>query len=211
MPVWTSITGRSTWRRRFLCLVALFQLATVAMAAGYPRLAAVPKSWELDFEAGELRMYFDQGTGDVFWYFTYVVTNHTGADRIWAPQFSLMTDTGEIMDSGRDVPPYITNQIMNLLRNDLLEQQNQIIGDIRQGIENARDGLVIWPARSLGVNEMTLFISGVSGESARVINPATGETKVLRKTLQRDYLIPGSAAARGTKPVDLVSQRWILR
>lgn len=198
------------WRRFSSAFAVLCLLATVAVAAGYPKPAAVPKSWELEFEPGELRLYFDS-TGSAYWYFTYVVTNNTGADRIWAPQFTLLTDTGDILDSGDGVSPYVTEQIMKLLDNELLEQQNQIIGDLLQGQEHARDGLVIWPAEDLNVNEMSLFIAGLSGETARVVNPATDETKVLRKTLQRDYLIPGSAAARGSEAVGLVGQSWILR
>lgn len=210
MADWTFSCRRTNWRRRFVALATLFLLATVAMAAGYPKPAAVPRSWELDFQPGELRLYFDT-TGAAYWYFSYTVTNNTGGDRIWAPKFTLMTDTGDILDSGDGVSPYVTEQIMKLLGNDLLEQQNQIIGDLLQGEEHARDGLVIWPATNLNVNEMSLFIAGLSGETARVVNPATNETKVLRKTLQRDYLIPGSAAARGSDPVDLVKESWILR
>ena len=75
----------------------------------------------------------------------------------------------------------------------------------------ARDGVVVWPAREVTVNELTLFIRGVSGETGRVRNPLTGGVVVLYKTIQRDYLIPGDALARGSKPVDLVRQQWILR
>jgi hypothetical protein len=44
-----------------------------------------------------------------------------------------------------------------------------------------------------------------------VRNPVTGEQTVLRKTLQREYLIPGDPAARGSRPVELVRQQWIFR
>ena len=78
-------------------------------------------------------------------------------------------------------------------------------------LPNAKDGLVIWPAASTHVNEMSLFISGISGETARVTNPATGENIILRKTLQRDYLVRGDALARGSRPAELVAQQWVLR
>jgi hypothetical protein len=210
MAAWTFSSRPTIWRRRLTALASLFLLATAALAAGFPKPAAVPRSWELDFQPGELRLYFDS-TGAAYWYFTYVVTNNTGGDRIWAPQFTLLTDTGDILDSGDGVSPYVTEQIIRLLDNELLEQQNEIIGDLLQGEEHARDGLVVWPATNLNVNEISMFIAGLSGETARVVNPATGESKVLRKTLQRDYLIPGSAAARGSEPVDLIEESWILR
>ena len=64
---------------------------------------------------------------------------------------------------------------------------------------------------STNVNEISLFIAGISGETARITNPLTNEDVLLRKTLQRDYLIRGDARARGSKPIELVRQEWILR
>lgn len=203
--------GRIRCCRAMLLAVAVVALAATGVAAGHPKPSPVPTSWELDFEPGPLRLYVDRATGDAYWYFTYTVTNDTGADRIWAPELVLLTDEGEILESGDGVPVEITEDIMDLLGNDLLEQQNQIIGDIFVGEENARDGIVVWPARDLTVNELSLFISGISGETARVQHPITGESYVLRKTLQRDYLIPGNASAKVGKAIDLVDQRWILR
>lgn len=198
------------------CLAAAAAvLAALVLAkstgAGYPKPSPVPQSWELDFEPGPLRLYIDRPSGRAFWYFTYVVTNGSGNDRVWAPQFTLFTDAGEILESGEDVPPVIARDLIDLLGNDLLETQSQVIGDVFEGPEHARDGIVVWPARNLDVNEMSLFIAGISGETARVTHPMTGESLVLRKTLQRDYLIPGNAAALSSDPVELVSQRWILR
>ena len=40
----------------------------------------------------------------------------------------------------------------------------------------------------------------MSGETAKVYHPLSGQEMVLRKTLQRDYLVPGEAVARGSKP-----------
>jgi hypothetical protein len=34
---------------------------------------------------------------------------------------------------------------------------------------------------------------------------------LLRKTLQRDYLIPGEALPRGSKPLERRAQRWVMR
>ena len=69
----------------------------------------------------------------------------------------------------------------------------------------------VGPARRLDVNELSLFIAGTSGETAVVVNPLTGERVLLRKTLQRDYLIPGDALPRGSKPVELTTQHWVMR
>jgi hypothetical protein len=58
---------------------------------------------------------------------------------------------------------------------------------------------------------MSLFIAGISGETARVKNPINGEEVILRKTLKRDYVIPGDPMARGSEPLQLVAEEWIMR
>jgi hypothetical protein len=123
----------------------------------------------------------------------------------------LFTDAGEILASGRNVPNRVTNDLLELLANPFLEPQTAIIGEIHQGAEHAKEGLVVWPARDVLVNEVSLFVAGISGETARVVNPLNGDEIILRKTLHLRYLIPGDLLARGSKPVDLVDQRWILR
>ena len=70
---------------------------------------------------------------------------------------------------------------------------------------------MVWPAANTTVNELSLFVSGISGETARVANPVTAEQIILRKTLHREYLIRGSALARGDDPVELAREQWILR
>ncbi len=186
-------------------------LLVAGSALGYPRPAAVPTRWELEFEPRELRLYLDETEGRAYWYFTYQVTNRTGRQQIWAPTFTLYTDEGEILTSGREVPSRVADEVLELLGNGLLENQNEIIGEIFHGREHAREGLVIWPAQKLDVNEMSLFIAGISGETAEVRNPATGQPVLLRKTLQRDYLVPGDVVPRGSRPCEVVSQRWVMR
>lgn len=195
--------------RAILALVVV--LATCCIAWAYPKPSPVPYRWELTFESGPLRLYVDPDEGGVYWYFTYTVTNRTGKDQLWAPKMVLFTDGGEILESGRDIPARVTEDLIDLLGNPFLEDQNAVLGDILQGRENAKEGLVIWPARHLKVTEMSLFIAGVSGETARVKNPITDTEVILRKTLKRDYLIPGDPLARGSEPVQLVAEEWIMR
>jgi len=186
-------------------------LGNGSATADYPKPAPVPFRWELEFEAGPLRLYQDPNGNGAFWYFTYTVINRSGSDQLWAPKFTLFTDAGEIIDSGRNVPTSVTEDLMRMLGNPLMEDQNAAIGDIMQGKENAKEGLVVWPAKRLDVNEISLFIAGISGETARVKNPVNSEEIILRKTLQRNYLIAGNAADRGSEPLELVSEEWVLR
>ncbi len=194
-----------------MVLQALAVLVVISSALAYPKPAPIPPRWELEFQPGDLRVYVDPVADQAYWYFAYVVTNRTGRDRIWAPSFILFTDAGEILASGRGVTSRVASDLQELLGNELLENQNEIIGDIFHGREHAKEGLVIWPARNLDVNEISMFVAGITGETAPVDDPITGEVVVLRKTLQRDYLVPGDVLPRGSAPIDLVAERWVMR
>ena len=162
--------------------------------------------WTLEFKPGPLRLYVDPIDGRHYHYFTYQVINRTAEDRMFAPRAELFTDKGEILRSGDGVPSEVSRRLMGLLAQPLMENENQIIGDLRQGKENARDGIVIWKATDLDSNEMTIFVTGLSNAFERVKHPLTQDDVVLRKTLRLDYVTPGnmadsvSAAAQPTRP-----------
>ena len=190
---------------------AVAVMAVLGSVMAYPKPDPVPPRWELQFLPGELRLYVAPESSEAYWYLTYEIMNRTGRGQVWAPTLILYSDSGEIMASGRDVSTRVTSDLRELLGNELLENQNEIIGEIFHGREHAKEGLVIWPARRLDVNEISMFVAGISGETTTVTNPITGEVVVLRKTLQRDYLVAGDALPRGSRPVDLVRERWVMR
>ena len=193
-----------------IAVAALAVMAAVGSALAYPKPAPVSPRWELVFQPAELRLYVDPVEEQAYWHLTYEVTNRTGREQVWAPSF-VFTDAGEIVPSGRGVSMRVAADVRELLRNELLENQNEIIGEIFHGREHAKEGLVIWRADELDVTEISMFVAGISGETATVNNPVTGEVVVLRKTLQCDYIVPGDALARGSKPVELLQQRWVMR
>lgn len=194
-----------------LALAAAIGLSLPERGEAAPKPSAVPQRWALDFEPGELRLFTDEREGRVYWYFTYKVTNKTDQDQIYAPEFTLLTDNGDILVSGRNVQPRVEQDLLDLLANDLMESQNQVIGEIRQGPGQAREGLVVWPVTDLDVTDITMFIAGLSGDTAAVRLPGTDKEVILRKTLQRDYLVPGNAYARRREPAELVGESWIFR
>ena len=206
-----SFAGQDRSISHVLAALAVIVLSACAMAAGYPKPAAVPYRWELNFVPGDLRLYRDPESSRYFWWFTYSVTNRTNGVQLWAPSLVLYTDTGEIIQAGKEVPGNVTEDLLDMMNNQFLEDQNAIIGDILQGKEHMKEGLVVWRANSLAVNEVSLFIAGTSGETARVKNPISGSEVILRKTLQRNYLIPGDATSRGSEPAQLLSEEWVMR
>jgi len=167
--------------------------------------------WTLDFRPGELRLHIDEQTGRAFWYFTYMVVNRSGADRMWAPRLDLLTDDGRLLTSGRDVPSRVVRELREILGNELVEDQNQILGEILQGIEHAKEGVVVWPAWNLEVTDLTIFVSGLSGESEIVVDPKSGEDVVLRRNHWLRYSLPGDALPKRTDAVRLAERGWVMR
>ena len=155
---------------------------------------AGPQIWTLEIKPGPLRLYVDPIDGKHYHYFTYQVVNSTKADRMFAPTIELFTDTGQILPSGRGVSSQVSRRLMGHLANPLMEDEHQIIGDLKQGKEHAKDGLVIWEAVDLDTNQITIFVTGLSNGVNRVPPPITGEDVLLRKTLRLDYVVPGNLA-----------------
>ncbi len=211
---WSLIMYRFQPRFRFvLPLIAfLCVVGQVIAQQGHPVPRNMAIRWELDYEPGDLRLHVDRTDGRAYWFFTYKITNRTRKARVWAPTFVLFTDAGEILESGEGVPRRVTFELLKLLGNDLMENQTQIIGDLLEGPTMAKDGLVVWPARNTRVNQLKMFVGGISGETARVTNPITGERTILRKTWEQNYLIPGDALPRGHEPLQKKGDsRWIFR
>ena len=216
---------QSIARRRSLVLLGL-GLAAVGMAALAPEPDPIPRRWELEFEPGQLRSITlvtdDRGTaaprddiyGD-FLYLTYRVTNYTGRDLFFAPTFTLSTDNGEIIRSGHNVGPDVTNRLLATLDRAFLQNEFQVLGVLHQGPENARDVVVIWPLNDRTIDEAVVYAAGFSGEtkSYRVRDPQTGQfrSETLRKTFMIRYRIPGEIDPTRPYPFDEAERRWIMR
>lgn len=207
----------------FACLI----LAGVAVPVGQARESArppepdpIPRRWELDVKVGPLRLetVTDRlGNFRVYAYMTYMVTNNSGTDLLFAPSFEMATDEGQLGRSGRGVPSEVTAQLIASQENELLMDQNSIIGPLLQGEENAREGLVVWPLGDLNIGEIQVYLAGFSGETKtiQVYDPGT-KTRVpmvLRKTLQMRYPVSGELDPKDSTPLIPVETRgkWILR
>ena len=168
--------------------------------------------WQLDFEAGDLRLYIDPQTAEAFWYLTYRVVNRTGLDRWWGPKFELLDDHGRLRRSGKDIPVTTIKRIEALIGNKLLEDQYQVLGEIRQGEAHAKESFVVWNAQPLDATELHLFIRGMSSEIRKIPHPSgTGAPILMHKTMKRDYRVSGNPRANGSTPVVCEQTEWLLR
>lgn len=191
-------------------------LTPACMAA--PEPDPVPKRWELNILPGPLRLITvnTPETGPrSYVYFTYKAVNNTGQDLLFAPSFELSTDEGDLLHPGRDVPRVVTEEILRLLDNPFLQDQIGVIGQILQGEENAKEGLVVWPLPRVQPGQMTLYCKGFSGETKAIDIPDKAAGKVRRITLSKQYMmrynLPGELNLQESAPLPVTERRWILR
>ena len=212
--------SRTPWIRPLRALaIGMVTLGAALTAPGAaPEPAPIPTAWEFDFEPGPLRMAKIDVPGvgvRPYFYLTYTITNYWGGDLLYAPDFYLKNDQGEILRSGEGIPPAVTEEILGRLGNPLISDQISILGNVQEGPENARSGVVIWPATDLDADEIMIFAANLSGENTVywTKDRETGQRKriVLRKTLMLRYETPGDLAKRGGDPLELVESRWVMR
>ncbi len=215
------------WTAVGLCVVTL--AALWANAAPEPK--AIPTEWELDitYDAPQpIRVKVPgENRVETFWYVLYTVTNHTGRDRVFVPQITLFTDTGQILLGSDGIYPSVFAAIKERHNNPYLEDLARISGRILQGEDNARDGVAIFRDFDDAARTLDVFIGGLSGETAVVAPPRPvsvvetdirGRTTktlkdevILHKTLQLTYEIPGEAEARLSTPMRLRETSWVMR
>lgn len=198
-----------------ICAASLLMTAS-STAISAPEPAPVATQWEFTFEPGPLRLAWveENGERNPYFYLTYRVTNHWGGVKLFAPDVSLMADNANVLRSGRGVSSAVTEEIMRRLRNPLLESQIDIVSNVLEGVEHARDGVVIWPAEDLQADEVTVFFAGLSGEfQSYIVGRDSDDPKryTLRKTMMLRYSTPGQLAGQGDKPFELVEKRWVMR
>lgn len=191
---------------------------TPSHATAAPEPSPIPRRWQVDIETSPLRVILmndAQGKLRPFFYMTYVATNNSVSDLLFAPMFELATDSGDVIRGGRDVPFSVTQSILTRINDPAVLDQIAIVGNLMRGEENAKQGVVIFAAPTLHLSELTLYAAGFSGETAavEVPNPETGkmERKVLRKTLELTYRVEGDLTGGRLDPLTPFDRRWIMR
>jgi len=198
-------------------LAALLATATVPSSAAAPEPDPIPTAWEFEFEPHTLRLVNIETPEDgvrPYFYLTFTITNHWGGDLLYAPEFHLKTDEGELLRSGAGVPAAVTAQVLQRLDNPLYMNEIEILGKIIEGVENARSGVVIWPANNLEIDEVTVFAMNLSGENTVYWTKAPeGDRRrnVLRKTLMLEFSTPGRLVPDNPLPLELAGETWVMR
>lgn len=226
--------------------LALFVVALLAQQAAPepvgvgPEPSPVPVSWELDFQFLDLRRIEVDLPGEgvqTFWYMVYTVTNTSPRTQRFFPRFQIVTEDLRTIESDIGISPLVFDAIRERHRQthpDLLHP-SRAIADLPAGADHARESVAIWRQFDLGVNRLSVFVAGLSGEKRFIRRPAprgqpaapdadapapdsapAPQTEnprhfTLRKTLEIQYLIPGSPATREGLDPQRLALRWVMR
>jgi len=201
-------------------------LVVSAASFGYPEPKVVQKvgQWTLDVDYSvpeqiSLRLP-NQKKPQRFWYVILSVTNATSLESIeFYPLCRLITDTFQVIPADKRVPIAVFNTIKQKHQGSypFLESLDFKDHRVSRGEDNTRDFAVIWPDFDPKARQISLFVGGLSNETAVVEDPelkdAVGNPKkiFLQKTLQLKYAVAGDEKLRDTVIIKEIEQNWVMR
>jgi len=208
-------------------LCAISAVPALAWAA-VPQPAVAPVSWELTFRYQDPQRVSvvlpGQSKPAVYWYMLYSVENAGEQEVDFYPQFELVTDTLRVVRSEIQVSPEAFQAIRCRSGNPLLLTPEKVIGRLLCGKDRAKHGVAIWRDFDPKAKGFKVYVSGLSGEVARLKNPTFDPKRpedaaknrryyVLRKTLVIPYKLPGSESTRilAVPERQIDRQKWIMR
>ena len=214
-------------RTGYILAVSLLLGGSAGLVPAAPEPAKAPQSWQLDFEFHDLLRITLVLPGDkhptTFWYLLYTVTNESGQDVDFYPAFQLVTSTMQVVTGGDNISPSVYDAIRarhKKLR-PFFRDPLRASGKLLQGVDSARTSAAVFRDFDPQANSVTVYVSGLSGEVARVVNPVFDRQKpvsednrrffALRKTLAISYDIPGDLQTRRTATVARRGQEWVMR
>ncbi len=210
-------------------LTALVLGVGVFAVAGWagPEPAVSSTKWQLDFEFHDPQRISLPLPGDdhdtTYWYLLYTATNNTGKDAQFYPSVELVTSSLQTVEAGANIPPRVFDHIKarHVKEYPFIAPQRKVTGPLLQGKGNARTTAAIFEMFDTEANQFTVYVSGLSGEIARVANPAFDRSQpksednprffILRRTLAITYHLPGDAKSRKQARPVRVKREWVMR
>lgn len=214
---------------KLLALIVLCASTAVWAKAptSQPTPAVASGAWSLEFKFQDPQRLslVEPGQAEpvVYWYVLYSVENNGPREVQFYPEFEIVTDTLQVIRSDRDVSPGAYDAVAKRVNNPALLPPERIAGRVLVGKERARHGVAIWRDFDPRAKSFTMFVSGLSGETARWRNPAYDSNKaegpknkkyfLLRKTLSVPYVLGGSETMRATAIPrrQIEKQAWVMR
>jgi len=220
-------------RKKFRCAsvlglalagAALVVSPTPTQAKKFPEPSVYPVSWELNFKHGAPKRIVVEVPGAptpvAYWYMTYTVTNRTDAERTFYPasSFEMVTAEGKVYPGDFAIPDAVFDAVKTKEANSLLEKSIKISGAIRQGEDQARDGVVIWKEPAASLRGFSIYVTNLCGEHVTMTNDEgqplhddKGQPVILRKTLELTFEIRGGGPVVSQDQVQAKPERWVMR
>jgi hypothetical protein len=198
-------------------------------ATDYPEPSPYPTSWELTFDYKTPTRIVVNIPGSVspkaYWYLPYTITNDGEETQNFIPQFEILTTDGKLHKALNNVPVVVFDTIKARERNKLMVPPTKMSGEIRPGVDQARDSVAVWEEPSKDMDTFKIFVGGLSGEfvelkdeKGNLLKDAKGEALILRKTLQLTYHLNGDDVFPGEDVVNEGEGRigknpkvWVMR
>jgi hypothetical protein len=198
-------------------------------AASYPEPSPYPTTWELTFDyKTPIRIVVNvpgSASPKAYWYMTYTLTNDGEETQVFIPQFEMLTNDGKLHRAINNVPREVFDMIKARERNKLMVPQTQVSGEIRPGVDQAKDSVVVFEEPTKDLDTFKIFVGGLSGEFVELkddmgnfLKDAKGEKIILRKTLQLTYHLNGDDVFPGEDVINEGEGRigknakvWVMR
>lgn len=213
-------------RTRNIFFVAVVILASAGILMAYPSPAVVQKmnQWTLSTTYTQPEQIVLQLSPDKkpqrFWYVILTLTNETALEDVeFYPVCQLVTDTFAVIPADRKVPIAVFDVVKLKHQGSFPFLESLDFKDHRifRGEDNTRDIAIIWPDFDTKAKEISLFISGLSNETAVIEHPKLkdddGQPKqiFLQKTLQLKYAVAGDEKLRSNTRIKQSKQDWVMR
>jgi hypothetical protein len=214
----------------FALVATVAWLAPAARAAtDYPEPSPYPTTWELTFDYKTPTRIVVNVPGSVspkaYWYMPYTLTNDGEETQTFIPQFEILTADGKVHKALNNVPVIVFDTIKTRERNKLMMPPTKVSGEIRPGVDQAKDSVAVWEEPSKDMDTFKIFVGGLSGEfvelkddKGNLLKDAKGENLILRKTLQLTYHLNGDDVYPGEDPINEGEGRigknakvWVMR
>jgi hypothetical protein len=209
-------------KRAIVILIMLF--VSYGLAAPKPAVVQRDGQWTVDVRYSQPLQIAVRLAGQQqpqrFWYTILTLTNNTTQEEI--PLYlecQIATDTFQTVPAGKGVRKEVFDQIKLKHQGQypFLESMDFQDNRLRKGDDNARDIVIIWPEFDPAAKQVSLFIAGLSNETATVKHPVQKDADgkpvevYLQKTLQLLYSNTTDPVLRSQAVLNPVRQDWVMR
>jgi hypothetical protein len=154
---------------------------------------------------------------------TYSIENPGPKEAGFYPKFELVTDKLQVIQSEIKVSPEAFRAIQRRTGDPLLLMPERTSGQLLVGKDRQRHGVAVWKNVDPECRSFTVYVTGLSGETVRMKNPAFDEGAresdknpkyfILRKTLAIPYKLPGGEGTRDLAVPERKNgeEKWVMR